>query len=381
MHTEILIDGSAGEGGGQVLRSSLALSMITGRPVRIFNVRGRRSRPGLARQHLTALQAAAQISQARTSGAELGSREITFAPDQIIAGHYDIDIGTAGSTALVFQTLLPALLTIENRTTLRLTGGTHNPMAPNFNFIKEAFLPLVNRLGPEVRVELVKHGFYPAGQGCFTATITPAELKGFDLIERGQKISFRSHTVVANLPLDIAERESNEVRRKMNWNSDASTATEVVAAGPGNYCMIELRFEHVVEICSELGRIGLPAEKVAAKVARSAKHYLKSSAPLGEYLTDQWLLPLALAVWKSNRSHVFKSLPLSLHSQTHLDIISKFLPIDWSVDADDDDEQSVQVQLRPNQSVTEKSVTNESVPESIEQKHAQESPCFIRRLA
>ena len=168
-----MIDGSLGEGGGQILRTSLALSMLTGTPFRLTNIRAGRAKPGLLRQHLTGVEAAAAICSARTRGAELHSQDLTFEPHKVRAGDYRFSIGTAGSTTLVLQAVLPALLTASGSSTLELEGGTHNPAAPPFDFLSEAFLPLIERMGPKVTATLKRHGFFPAGGGRLVVRIEP----------------------------------------------------------------------------------------------------------------------------------------------------------------------------------------------------------------
>src|SRR6516225_361743 len=170
------IDGSQGEGGGQVLRSSLALALVTGKPVTVDRIRAGREKPGLMRQHLTAVNAAVEICGGHATGAALGSRSITFEPQPVRPGEYRFDVGSAGSATLVLQTVLPALLIAEGPTTLILEGGTHNAWAPPFDFLEKAFVPLVNRMGPHVEVELDRHGFYPAGGGRFRVHIQPARM-------------------------------------------------------------------------------------------------------------------------------------------------------------------------------------------------------------
>jgi len=165
---EIIIDGSEGEGGGQVLRTSLSLSAITGKPVRIENVRGKRKKPGLFRQHLTAFKAAAEICDATMEGAELGSPEIAFNPGEIKGGDYDFSIGSAGATNLVAQTILPILAHAPTESTIKITGGTHNHWAPTFDFLDQAFLPQFRKMGGRASLELGAYGFYPAGGGSIT---------------------------------------------------------------------------------------------------------------------------------------------------------------------------------------------------------------------
>src|SRR6185436_4161528 len=201
----LTIDGSFGEGGGQILRTALSLSLVTGKPFRIDNIRARRKNPGLLRQHLTAVNAATEISHAEVTGAGIGSRELTFAPGSVESGDYAFAVGTAGSTTLVLQTVLPALLIANGKSQLILEGGTHNPFAPPFDFLAQAFLPLVNRMGPQVTAELERPGFYPAGGGRIRVTIEPAgELKRLDISSRGEVLARRAKAVVANLPISIA---------------------------------------------------------------------------------------------------------------------------------------------------------------------------------
>ena len=203
----ITIDGSEGEGGGQILRTALALSLVTGRPFRIDGIRAGRRKPGLMRQHLTAVQGAAQVSGARVSGGDLGSRTLSFEPSQVRGGEYRLAVGTAGSATLVLQTVLPALLLAREPSRLTLEGGTHNPYAPPFDFLARTFLPILRRMGASIDVRLEMHGFYPAGGGRFAVAIEPcAALGRLSLLERGAtRVTARA--IVASLPETIAKRE------------------------------------------------------------------------------------------------------------------------------------------------------------------------------
>jgi len=206
------LDGAQGEGGGQILRTALSLSLCTGTPFRIRNIRGGRKRPGLMRQHLTAVEAAAEICGAEVAGARVGSQALSFAPGRIRGGEYRFSIGTAGSCTLVFQTLLPALLRADRASRVELNGGTHNPMAPPFHFLERAFLPLLRRMGAEVSLELERFGFYPAGSGRFVAQVAPApSLVPFDLEGRGEPLRAYAEGFSAALPIHIAHRESGQL--------------------------------------------------------------------------------------------------------------------------------------------------------------------------
>ena len=182
----LVIDGAMGEGGGQILRSALALSLCLNKPFRITNIRANRDKPGLRPQHLVAVQAAAKIADAKVDGATKSSQLLEFIPGSIKPGEYSFDIGTAGSTTLVLQTILPALLTAAQPSTIQLHGGTHNPLAPPFDFFQQAFVPLLNRMGPRIKTHLQRPGFYPVGGGIVAVTIEPvAKLQPLKIVERG----------------------------------------------------------------------------------------------------------------------------------------------------------------------------------------------------
>jgi RNA 3'-terminal phosphate cyclase (ATP) len=337
----LTIDGSFGEGGGQILRSSLALAMVTGRPFRIARIRAGRKKPGLMRQHLTAVQAAAQISQADVRGADIGSTGVEFHPKQVKPGEYAFGIGTAGSTTLVLQTILPALLTASGPTRLTFEGGTHNPFAPPFDFLAKAFIPLVNRMGPKVSAELERPGFYPAGGGKFTVCIEPAKaLKGFELTERGQIIRRCGRAVVSHLPAHIAEREIKVLCKGTNWDKSCFSIEEITnSRGPGNIVIIEVEAENVTEVFTGFGEVGRAAEAVATLTLQSYQRWLKAAVPVGEYLADQIMLPLAIA-----GQGRFLTLPLSRHSTTHVDLIRQFLDLELAVERLDPDRCEVRIE-------------------------------------
>jgi RNA 3'-terminal phosphate cyclase (ATP) len=320
----VTIDGSAGEGGGQILRTSLALSLVTNQPFRIVNVRAGRKKPGLLRQHLTAVQAATKVGDAVTDGAVLGSTELVFRPEGIRAGEYCYAVGTAGSTTLVLQTVLPALMLADGPSRLTLQGGTHNPFAPPFDFLARTFLPLLARFGPIVEPNLQRAGFYPAGGGKFEITIQPvAKLHPVELFARGADRGRRVIAHVAALPASIAERAFDQVEKRMGWARSSFEIVEHPAdCGPGFIMAAEVASEHVVETFSGFGERGVRAEQVADAVVDQVRQYLSSSAPVGEYLTDQLLLPLVLA-----GSGGFRSVGLSSHAKTNIEVIRKFLPV------------------------------------------------------
>jgi RNA 3'-terminal phosphate cyclase (ATP) len=287
------IDGSQGEGGGQVLRTGLALSMLSGRPLVIDKIRAGRAKPGLMRQHLTCVRAAERICSATVDGAEVGSTRLAFTPGPINAGHYRFAIGTAGSTLLVLQTVLPALLAADGPSTLEIEGGTHNPLAPSADFVASVFLPQLRAIGAEVEFELVRHGFFPVGGGKVRLTVRPATLRPLRLTERGADLGIEAIGMVANLPAKIVERELGEVRRSF---PRAVLGERELPAGPGNAnaLLLVARFEHVVELVTELGQVGISAEAVGRRAVDALRGYLAHGAPVGEHLSDQLLLPMLL---------------------------------------------------------------------------------------
>ena len=320
----IAIDGSEGEGGGQVLRTALALSLATSQPFRIDKIRARRERPGLMRQHLTAVQAATWIGRAHVEGDAIGSQSLTFAPGKAVAGNYAFSVGTAGSATLVLQTVLTPLLLASGPSTLTLEGGTHNPWAPPFDFLDRVFLPAVRRMGPRVSVTLERHGFYPAGGGRIVVSIEPVScLATAEWLTRGEIVKRRVRALVANLPRHIADREVKTALHLLNWSDDAGT-TEIIdrASGPGNLVFVEIHAEHASEICTGFGESGVAAEAVANKAAHEARRYLVAGVPVGSHLADQ-LLPLcALA-----NGGAFRTVGLSRHARTNATIVERFLPV------------------------------------------------------
>jgi RNA 3'-terminal phosphate cyclase (ATP) len=317
------IDGAEGEGGGQVIRTALGLSLVTGRPFRLVNIRGRRERPGLLRQHLTAVEAAARIGGARVEGARLRSSELLFAPATIRPGDYAFDVGTAGSATLVLQTVLPALLVASAPSRVTVHGGTHNPLAPPFDFLARVFAPALARMGARVNLTLLRHGFHPAGGGEVRMEVAPAPLAPLHLLERGRVLRRRAVALVSNLPLSIAERELDVV----GW--EEREARPVESDGPGNVLLLHAEAEHASELVAGFGEKGVPAERVAGRAATEMSRYLDAGVPVGEHLADQLLVPLALAGGGS-----FRTLPLSSHALTNAALVARFLPVRFETEGD-----------------------------------------------
>ena len=317
----ITIDGSMGEGGGQVLRSSLSLSAITGESIRIHNIRANRKRPGLMRQHLTACLATQEICNGDVTGAEVGSDEISLRPGNVRAGEYRFSVGTAGSTSLVLQTVLPILLQADGPSTVVISGGTHNPSSPPFDFLDACYLPALRAIGHKVTARLNSYGFYPAGGGEIKIDIEPAaETTAFVLQDRGKETSRGLEAVLSNLPGNIAERELDKAGSALDVPEDNRQIRTRHSAGPGNVLFARLEFENVTALFTQFGERNVSAEQVANRLSNSAIILLASNAAVTEHLADQILLPMALAKGGS-----FSTLPPSRHTKTNVDVISKFV--------------------------------------------------------
>jgi RNA 3'-terminal phosphate cyclase (ATP) len=327
----VTIDGAHGEGGGQIVRSALALSLVTGTAFRIERVRAGRDKPGLRRQHLAAVHAAAAIGDAVVDGVYLGSGRLEFHPRRVQPGAWTFAVGTAGSATLVLQTVLPAVLRAAAPSVLTVHGGTHNRGAPPFDFLARTFLPLLARLGPTLRAELGRYGFYPAGGGRITVTVEPSRvLAPLALLQRGPILRRRGRAVVSDLPVTIAERELAVVCASLGWNEDegevVSLRSPEQSGGPGNAVMLEIDSGAVCEVATGFGARGVRAETVASTAVAEATAYLASGVPVGEHLADQLLLPLALA-----GGGAFRTMPLTRHSTTNMHVIRHFLDVRFAV--------------------------------------------------
>lgn len=320
----IELDGSAGEGGGQILRSALTLSMITGQPFRITQIRANRPKPGLMRQHLAAVQAAAAICGATVHGAELRSQGLSFAPKAIVGGDYEFAIGSAGSCTLVLQTVLPALLMAAAPSTVRVSGGTHNPMAPPVQFLQRAFLPRLAEMGARIELHLERFGFYPAGGGSVEAYVEPcAALQPRTWLTRGERRAAYAEAFVAGIPGRVALRELECVGKAMNWSEDQLLVRGLPAEqGPGNALMLTFEYEHAAEVFTAFGEKSVSSEQVARQAVGRARQYLTSQAAFAEYLADQMMLPLALAGGGG-----FTMDEVSMHARTNAGVIETFLPV------------------------------------------------------
>jgi len=330
----IALDGAQGEGGGQILRTSLALSVATGQPVAIENIRAGRAKPGLMRQHLACVNAAAEISGARVEGAELGAQSLRFAPGAVRAGAYQFTVASAGSCLLVLQTVLPPLLLAGAPSRVQLRGGTHNPMAPPFHFLERAFAPLVRRLGADLQLVLRRAGFYPAGGGEVEATIVPAAglLQPFDLLERGEARERHAECLAPGLARHVPTRELETLGAALGWSGEQLRyGTARQDEGPGNALMATLVHANVTEVFTAFGEKTLSAEQVAHALVKEVRAFLQSEAAVGPHLADQLALLLALATWQSGQAAAFTCSEVTEHTRTNCAVIERFLPVRFAV--------------------------------------------------
>lgn len=332
----IEIDGSYGEGGGQILRSALSLAIITETPFRLINIRIKRDQPGLRPQHLTAIQSAATISQAEVVGAQINSQTLEFVPHRAYPGTFNIDVGTAGSTLLVLQTLLPPLCFASKSSHLVLRGGTHVPWSPSFHYIAKVFLPMVKRMGVKAEVNLLRAGWYPKGAGEVVGTIFPTGGIGLQPLILHQRGSLHRVTVYAlssNLPSHIAQRECDraaDLLRDLDTIKPKFTIQPLPAIGQGTMVVLVAEFEHTIAGFSAMGKIGKRAEQVAEEAVESFLEFCTSDATVDVHLADQLLLYMALA---GKGSH-FITDQLTEHIQTNIWLIEKFLPVSFQVNGE-----------------------------------------------
>jgi len=318
----IVLDGSQGEGGGQILRSALALSMAAGKPFRIHRIRAGRKKPGLMRQHLTCVKAAARVCSAQVTGAEIGSPALEFRPGPMLPGRYEFSVGSAGSSILVLQTLLPAVLTTGSPFGFALEGGTHNPAAPPLDFLERVYLAALKGMGLESSIAVARRGFFPAGGGKWSVAVQPpAALAPLRLPERGRFLGQKAKMLWNKIPPGDPERARAYLAARHGWDpADIETEEAVDSPGPANVVFAELRHEHITEIITALNPFGASPEAVCDGLMADVRMYLDNGAPVGRRLADQLLLPMALGA-----GGMFRTLPLSSHSRTNIGTIGAFL--------------------------------------------------------
>jgi RNA 3'-terminal phosphate cyclase (ATP) len=333
----VYIDGSFGEGGGQVLRTSLTLAAITGKRLHIDRIRANRPKPGLSKQHLTCVEAICEVCGGKSKGfdkltaggAAVGSTELEFEPGEIRAGDYRFDIGSAGSASLVVQTVLPVLFCTGDSSRIAVTGGTHNAWAPPFDFIEYSFLPAIAAAGFKADCRLTRYGFFPAGGGEIAFEIQPKQEETEGMIDLSEpimnsRISAKIYT--SKLPIHIADKQ-----RKLLLSSglDFETIEHIEvkdSVSAGNCAVIYIKGFNRTIVFTGFGSKGKPSEKVINEVVSEAREYLDSSAAIDHYLADQLLIYIAMR--KNGR---FTTNELSSHLTTNIEVIKKFLLGDFAV--------------------------------------------------
>lgn len=322
----IKIDGSQGEGGGQVLRTALTLSILIQQNIELYNIRAGRNKTGLLRQHLTCVLAAQEICGASIEGVELGSTHIRFSPGKIKAGNFNFAIGSAGSTVLVCQTILPVLALAQSSSTVTFEGGTHNGMSPSLCFLEQSFLPILKRMGVDCQIKTTALGFYPAGGGKWQIIVQPTtKLKPIQLTTAGADFAKQTNNcsltaLVSSLPSSIGQREINTAKKVLNWHDAPSLVQNVITPGPGNSFQLGIDSETHRTVFEVTGEKGLSAQNVAKRAAGRVNVFIQSQAAVEEYLADQLLLPIALA-----GSGSFTTTKPSLHTITNISVIKHIL--------------------------------------------------------
>jgi RNA 3'-terminal phosphate cyclase (ATP) len=334
MKTPISIDGSHGEGGGQILRTALALSALLRQPFELHHIRAGRKNPGLAPQHLMAVNAAAQITSAETEGGEIGSGRLTFRPHALKAGNYRFDIGTAGSTGLVLQAVLPGLIFSGGPSTVTITGGTHVPWSPPFHYLRDVFAPSLSELGPRLSLEIRNWGWFPKGGGEIRATIHPCtRIAPMDRPKRGELKELRVLSAAGRLPISIAERQRDRafsVLADRGYPTARGDAIRISSASPGTVVFIKAGFVQARAGFTALGQKGKPAERVAEEACGEFFRFMSSDGALDTHLSDQMVLYLSLAEGRS----VVALHEITNHLETNLWVIQRFLPVKCQIDVD-----------------------------------------------
>ena len=347
----IEIDGSYGEGGGQIIRTALSLSCLLKKSFRIFNIRKKRKKPGLMPQHLTCVKAAQLITDAEVTGAYAGSSELLFSPHEVKGGYFSFDIGTAGSTSLVFQTLIPALAFSQQKTTLTLKGGTHVPLSPSFHYLSNVFVHFLGQLGIKVQLAIESYGFYPRGGGIVRAEIFHVKnIKPLRIMERGNILQITGYSAVGNLPLSIAERQKDAFANKINReikNNNACLIIELVevpSIGQGTFVYLEARSEDSVAGFTALGARGKKAEVVGEEAAEEFVKYYTTGAALDYHIADQIVLYLSLCSEESR----FTTSSITNHLLTNLWVINLFHGIQYSIEGEVGEKGMVKIKSKKN---------------------------------
>ena len=333
LHEENLIeiDGSYGEGGGQILRTALALSAILKRPLRVHHIRAGRKNPGLQPQHLKAVEALSRMTGGWTGGAKIGSDTITFVPQNILPGDYRFEVGTAGSVTLLLQALLPPLCLSQESSRLTLVGGTHVPWSPSFHYLVEVLFPTLRFMGIPIEAHIERWGWYPKGGGILHVEIRPVrELKPISLIDRGLLKKIRGLSATSRLPRHVGERQKDyalrKIEKELRVDAEIEVLYDVPANGPGSFFLLVVESENAVAGFSSLGERGKRAEEVAKEAVDSLKEFIDSDGCIDPHLADQLIPFISLAKGNS----FFTTTRITEHLLTNFWVVQHFLEIEFS---------------------------------------------------
>jgi len=337
----ITIDGSYGEGGGQILRSALALACILNKDVKIVNIRAKRENPGLRPQHFLVVKALKEITNANVEGLQIGSKEIYFKPSTIHSGNYYFDVGTAGSITLVLQSLLPVLVFGDKPTKLVIKGGTAVPKSPTFSYFSQVFYNYLSKMGVLVNFKLLRHGFYPKGGGLVEVEIFPSKINPINLLQLGEPKLIHCEAYSEGLPQHVVEREINtaiNLLKESNLDinkveiSKKFLSLEESKGNIGNYFIIICYGSSDAVIgYDRVGIKGLPAEKVAEEPTKFLiENIFLTNAPVDYFAGDQLLIWLSL----SKRTSKIRVHKLSLHAITNLYILKEMLNIKYEIEGE-----------------------------------------------
>lgn len=328
----IEIDGSFGEGGGQILRTALILSALFKRSLTLHHIRARRKNPGLGYQHLMAVNAWAEISGAKVEGNIIGSQKLTFIPAEIRPGNYQFRIGTAGSVTLLLQALLLPLGLSQKGSRLILEGGTHVPWSPPFHYLSEVLFPVLRSMGMSMQGKIHQWGWYPKGRGVMEVEIQPIRsLKPISLLERGSLKGIRGLSASSLLPKDVGERQREEalrrIEKEMKMEAEIAILPDIPSKGPGSFLFLVAESEGGLAGFSSLGRKGKRAEEVAREAVDALKDYLKAGGCVDPHLADQLIPYMAIA----DGSSFFTTTRITEHLLTNLWVIQHFKNLKISV--------------------------------------------------
>jgi RNA 3'-terminal phosphate cyclase (ATP) len=330
---KIVVDGSIGEGGGQIFRTSLTLSLLTGKSLQIHNIRANRSSPGLRQQHLTALKAASEISNAHVEGGIIGSQEVFFDPGEIKPGKYRFNISTAGSTSLVFQTIFIPLSVASKDSRITISGGTHVPWSPPFHYLDWQWLSWLKRIGYQGKLTLNRCGYYPTGGGEVSCLIKPGgSIKPIQITERGKLIQIRGISGATNLPRDIPNRQRMRFVSRMGSKYPLNDIRSVILPGngKGSFLTVQVEFEKTSACFTALGEKKKRSEEVADEVVSMVDQFMNNLGCVDSYLPDQLLIPLCFVDGQS----VIHTTKITRHLLTNAEVIQMFISTRIVIDGD-----------------------------------------------